>query len=280
MKRYVIGLIVFTLQTISAYTPEKPIVVIVPSYNNIDWYERNLSSVFEQNYTNWELHYCCDASSDGTGQAVTEYIRAQGQEHRCTVHINTERRGALYNVNKIVRQLPDHVICVNLDGDDWFAHPNALKIINEAYADPHVWMTYGQYIHYPSKRPGTCRAFPDHIVAQHAYRGYAPHSGILSHPRTYYAWLFKQIDVKDFLADDGTFFTAACDLAQMLPMIEMAHTHCKFIPDVLYEYNQANQINVFRTRVNVQGNNAQTLHYKRPKYQPLNRPPYLEREEA
>ena len=45
---------------------ERSIVVIIPSYNNVRWVEKNLMSVFEQKYENFRVIYIDDCSTDGT----------------------------------------------------------------------------------------------------------------------------------------------------------------------------------------------------------------------
>ncbi|MDZ4124562.1 MAG: hypothetical protein U1E02_10350, partial [Hydrogenophaga sp.] len=40
----------------------------------------------------------------------------------------------------------------------------------------------------------------------------------------------------------GEFFPAAADVAIMIPMVEMARYHFKFIPEILYVYNESNEL--------------------------------------
>src|SRR3989304_2120498 len=56
---------------------EKHFVVIVPSYNNKDWYQKNLDSIFMQKYTNYHVVYIDDVSTDGTGDLVEKYVQAE-----------------------------------------------------------------------------------------------------------------------------------------------------------------------------------------------------------
>ena len=53
---------------------EKPIVVVIPSYNNERWVENNLTSVFKQNYQNYRVIYVDDCSTDNTYKHVMELI--------------------------------------------------------------------------------------------------------------------------------------------------------------------------------------------------------------
>src|SRR5438105_4834711 len=76
---------------------KKLIVVVVPSYNNAEWYQNNLSSIFMQEYDNYRVIYLDDASEDGTADLVEEYIKTAGHADRVTLIRNTEHKGHLYN---------------------------------------------------------------------------------------------------------------------------------------------------------------------------------------
>ena len=54
------------------------ICVYIPSYNNGKnrLYLRNLDSVFQQEYQNYHVVYVNDASTDGTGEYVKQYMKA------------------------------------------------------------------------------------------------------------------------------------------------------------------------------------------------------------
>ena len=99
-------------------------------------------------------------------------------------------------------------------------------------------MTYGQYRTYPEGKLGCCKQLPSKIIAENAFRD---HAWVTSHFRTFYAWLFQAIDIRDF-QHRGKFITASTDLAMMFPMLEMAGPHCKFISEVTYTYNKANPL--------------------------------------
>jgi hypothetical protein len=62
--------------------------------------------------------------------------------------------------------------------------------------------------------------------------------------RTWKAWLWNKIEDGDLKDSDGNYYSVAGDLSFMWPMIEMAGLdHFKFIPDILYVYNESNPIN-------------------------------------
>lgn len=220
-------------------------VFIIPSYNNIKWYKNNLHSIFEQEktYTNWRVIYIDDCSKDGTGSAVLNYVKECGFEHKVTVQHNEINRGALANIYYAVHSCQDDEIVVLVDGDDWLNQRcPVLKILNDAYQDENVWMTYGQYTEYPSKVLGLCAKLPWEVIEWNAHRKYR---WVTSHLRTFYAGLFKRINKEDLLYEDD-FYPMTWDLAIMFPMLEMAGHHIKFITDILYIYNLDNPLNDWR----------------------------------
>ncbi|TET05920.1 glycosyltransferase family 2 protein [Candidatus Dependentiae bacterium] len=221
---------------------EKSFVIVIPSYNNSEWYERNLHSVFMQQYSNYRVIYIDDYSSDKTYEFVKSYIEQHDQINRVTLIRNSTRRGAMANHFKAGHMCEDYEIIVDLDGDDWFKDEYVLQKLNKVYADPNVWMTYGQFEKYPGGRQGFCREFPTIIHEKNLYREY---EWISSHLRSFYAWLFKRIRLKDCLYR-GMWLPVNCDKVIMFSLLEMARDHSKFIPDVLYVYNCATPLNDYK----------------------------------
>lgn len=231
----------------------KRFAIVITSYNNADWYKANLDSVFDQKYTNYRVIYVDDASDDGTAELVEKYIAERGQQHRCTLIKNKNRVRALANIYNAVHMCDDDEIVFNFDGDDWLAHNQVFAMINELYQDPQVWITYGQFKNWPTEQMGYCKPLPDEVVQKQLYRQkwWAP--GQL---RTFYAWLFKKIHLKDLLFEgpyfQGQFFPANADLAIYYPMMEMAGHRYKFISEVIYIRNVQTPLNDFKANKDVQ----------------------------
>jgi glycosyltransferase involved in cell wall biosynthesis len=234
-------MLLFLLQTACAQIAQKSMVIIIPSYNNIAWYEGNLNSACFQEYDNYRIIYIDDASTDGTGDAVQAYIEQHQLADRVTFIRNTTNKGALANIYYAVLSCNNTDIIVLLDGDDRLMHNRVLQIVNEAYADE-VWLTYGQFQGDPDGVMGCCAPMPAHVIASNSFRR---HAWVTSHLRTFYAKLFKNIKAEDMIADNE-FMRVAWDLAFMIPMLEMAGERIRFIPDVLYLYNKRNPISDFR----------------------------------
>lgn len=240
---------------------QKPIVVIIPSYNNIKWYRQNLDSVLAQDYSNYSVVYIDDKSSDGTGAAVKEYIKEHDVEHNITLICNAQNKGAMANIYAAVHAQHDDAIIITLDGDDWLYDKNVFQTINNAYADKNVWMTYGNYTHYPEQRASSCCApIPQQIIDLHAYRRYP---WCASHLRTFYAWLFKKIKKED-LCDSSGFYRVTWDQAFMLPMLEMCAGRWRYITDILYVYNVQNPLNDFKVHLREQLLAERAIRAKQP----------------
>lgn len=248
---------------------EKPIVVIIPSYNNSQWYEKNLKSVFMQKYDNYRVVYIDDCSSDSTGKLVEQYINAHDCKKRTTLIRNTSQRGALANLYDAIHACADHEIIATLDGDDWFANDHVLATINKEYNDK-VFLTFGQFQHYSddpflNNKLGFCKPYPDQIVGQNLYRKFP---WVASHLRTFYAGLFKQIKKEDLMYK-GHFFPVTWDMAMMFPMLEMAAGRCKCLDDVSYIYNSVTPSNDFKLRFELMQECEKVIR-ARPAYEPLN----------
>jgi glycosyltransferase involved in cell wall biosynthesis len=256
---------------------EKLIAVVVPSYNNAEWYENNLSSIFMQDYENYYVIYIDDCSTDGTYELVCAYIEQHNQAHRCVLIKNGERQGHLFNHIQAISMLENHAIVVHIDGDDWlrldeYKRTDIFTLLNTIYEDPNVWLTYGSYYRYPFGNVGVCRPFSSAVVQNNDYRDF---EWVSSHLRTFYAWLFKQIDPLDFLytgdneAYRGALWPAAADLSFMFPMLEMAAGKFFYIEDVIYAYNRANPINLCTgDRLPVQQECARLIRVL-PRYAPV-----------
>ncbi len=216
---------------------QKPLVVFTSSRNNKDFYKKSLDSVFGQRYDNWRMIYINDDSTDGTGELVKSYIQEHGYQDRVLLVDNKTRRGHLPNQYSLIHSCAKQEIIVIVDGDDWLPHNNVFNYINRTYQDPNVWMTYGQFWYFKRNVRGLCQKIPQEYVMMNKIRDYP--GWVLSHLRTFYAGLFQAINIEDLLYE-GKFYPMFADGAVMYPMFEMAAERAKFIPDILYVYNDDN----------------------------------------
>jgi glycosyltransferase involved in cell wall biosynthesis len=246
-------------------TEQKAFVIVVPSYNNAKWYDKNLASIEEQEYDNYRVIYIDDNSNDGMSEKVQAWIERSPIKEKIEYIRNPVNRGAMYNHYVAIHDCKDAEIIVHLDGDDWLSHPHVLKRLNEIYANPDVWVTYGSHIEYPTyKRGETARAIPGKIKEKGIYRS---HRFCASHLRSGYAGLFKRIKLQD-LYYDGKLYDAAPDMALMFPVLEMAASHAHFVKEIFYVYNRSNPLN--EDKVKFARSQAIDHHIRaRNKYEPV-----------
>lgn len=253
-------------------------VIIIPSYNNADCYQKNLDSVFNQKDKNvdWRAIYIDDVSSDGTGDLVEEYIKIHGFEHKFTVIRNKKRSLAMANLYRAIWSCNDNEIIITLDGDDWFSHNYVLNRLNEIYQDTNIWLTYGSFeecpkssqhiIQYWQTLGGTLgnRPISPEVIEKNNFRSFIGCTGQL---RTFYAWLFKQIKLEDLMYQSN-FLPMTYDIGIMIPMHEMAAGKFEYILETLYIHNIDTPLNDHKVDAKLQSNLEIMLRNK-PKYQPL-----------
>ncbi len=273
-KRYFLFILIVLMPFLYAKKgadQRRSFVIVTASYNNEEWASKYLESVFFQDYKNFRVIYYDDGSTDKTLKIVTEFVRRHHVNGKISIIHNANRVGPHENYYKMIHSCKDSEIIVIVDGDDWLAHDKVLSRLATVYNNPSVWLTYGQFETYPSGKRGFARQIPQKVIEQNNIRSYP---WVTTHLRTFYAWLYKLIRQEDLIFD-GKFIRRCGDVAIMLPMVEMAGFHSKFISDILLIYNRANENNYGKPLgdafASIDERNAiqNELRINRPKYQPL-----------
>lgn len=257
---------VYVLLPTQLFSGNKSFVIVITSFNNARWYKQNIMSALTQKYDKFRILYYDDNSPDGTGTLVEQFIRHVDVHKRVQLIKNTKWMSQMYNHWHAVQQCNDDEIVVHLDGDDMLAHNNVLSFLDHIYSSEDVWLTYGQCLMTPMNRIGPSRPIPAGAIQHNSFR---KHTWMYGHLRTFYAWLFKHICVED-LKINGSFEKTqrSPDVLFMLPMLEMAGKHVRFIPKVLYIWNQKNPLS--QHKINLK-QVLELIKYvkKLPPYQPL-----------
>jgi len=222
-------------------------VIVIPSYQNREWCEKNLLSVLTQNYYNFRIIYTDDCSMDGTAEEVERVLSEHDKNNKVTLIKNKERLYSVLNIYNMIHSCDDDEIIIILDGDDWLYNENVLNRLNEEYQKD-IWMTYGQFISFHDQEIGCSCSIPKNIIDNNLFRRYKWCS---SHLRSNYAWLYKKIRKED-LMHNRQWLQMTGDLAATFPMLEMAGSRQSFISDVLYVYNYLTPLNDAKVNRNLQ----------------------------
>jgi len=202
----------------------RPFTIVIVGLNNGASVEKTLNSVFSQNYENYRVVYIDDASDNGSFEVARDLVYASDRLTQVALVHNEERLGILANISRAVRTCRNDEVVVVLQGEDWLAHEWVLQRLNAYYADPDLWVAYGQAMDFP-----TYQLSPSHDFKDQKFRAQQP---VGTHLKTFYAGLFEKIRESDFVYG-GSYLPACSDLAYMIPMLEMAKDHFHFIPEVL-----------------------------------------------
>ncbi len=173
---------------------------------------------------------------------------------------------------------PYTVVCL-IDGDDYLLS-HAIQTVAEAYANPHIAMTYGNVLidfrpyqdtqqNYFSDKGYVNTEYPISVWKNLSFR----ENGFRCfHLRTFRRWLWDYIEPKDFLRTDGNYFRASGDSAYIFPMLELLADpkHVGFIENPIYVY-RLYEGNVHNQDKKSQSEDLDHLRFKMKKYPPLDR---------
>ena len=210
-------------------------VILTTTYNCENFVEKSLVSIMTQRFGDFKCYITDDLSTDNTVEIIKKTISGDDR------FVLIENKTKMYqpgNYNQVIRGLniPDNEICVEIDGDDWLPNSNVLSFIDDVYKDENVWMTSGSF-KYHDGRPGFANSPKN-------FTNIRKQTFTLSHMRTWKSWLWKKIKEEDLKDDGGNYWSVAGDLSFMFPMLEMSgEKHFRYIPDVLYIYNESNPLN-------------------------------------
>lgn len=217
--------------------------IFTPFYNVENWISNNIKSTKYQSYTNFNHILIDDLSTDNSYKIAVENI---ADNNKYKIIKNETKKYALQNFYEQIKNenLDDEDIIVILDGDDWLASKDALKILNQHYNKTNCLMTYGSYIEYPSNNKGYfSKKIPQDIIKNNAFR---EAEWMTSHLRSFKYKVWKNIKEEDLKDSNNNFYKMTCDLAMMFPMLEMCGERSSYVKEILYVYNMSNPLNDYK----------------------------------
>ncbi len=235
--------------------PFNRLVVVTPVYNAEQYIRKCIASVAQQDYPNYHMVIIDDCSTDNTYKIAHETIEALHENVRknFTLKRNDENQGAVYNQVTAIRDHTGDDIVMLLDGDDWLINdPTLFHKYNNIYNDG-AEFTYGSCWSVVDSIPLIAQEYPPEVLAAKSYRNYKfnwnmPYTHLRtfrsflmhSHLHVHGNWAFKDPDTKEWLRAGG-------DTAVFYTMIEAADPDkVVCIPDIVYNYNDANPLNDYK----------------------------------
>jgi glycosyltransferase involved in cell wall biosynthesis len=181
-----------------------PFVILVVGRNHGATIEKTLTSLFSQKYENFRIHYVDDGSDDGSLELARALLYDMKYLIPTTLTHNEKSLGAPACLFAAVQECLDEEIIVIVEPHDWLSHEWVLEKLNQYYANPDLWLTYGQ-----------CRKYPTFELKDPMNPFPLP---------TFYASLFKKLQKKDCTS-------------YMPSLLDMAKDHVQHLSDILYIAN-------------------------------------------
>lgn len=217
-------------------TENKTFVIMIFADENNVFCEKNLHSIFSQKYPYFRVVYI------DSGKGVSNYTKAQnviaelGYKDKVTFIRSVDEDKFFNTFYEVIHSCKDEEVIIHLEGTDWLANDDVLERLNKAYKDPDVWLTYGDYMDYPSLKkqelePTINRTLRDFRATKTPW--------MLSHLKTYYAGLLKQLTPSAEGLKEKAISTE--DKMLMLSLLKIGKWHVRFIPEVLSVHQENNK---------------------------------------
>ena len=199
--------------------------VVIPSYNNEKWVEANVASILQQTYTNYDVLYINDASTDSTPSIINKIVKDYKLDNWTLLNWEKNKQRG-YNVNPNEDHIINFIdnkedIILFVDGDDWLYDKNVFERLNKYYNTTDCWMTYGGMYCYPKGN----LAFPQNSLYSeevHKQKAYRKDIWRASHLRSFRWFLYNKIKKEDLIwSKTGEYYYNAEDLAVSFFCMEM-----------------------------------------------------------
>jgi glycosyltransferase involved in cell wall biosynthesis len=241
------------------------ISIVTPVYNAEKYIARCIESVAQQDYNDYMMYIIDDCSTDNTVEVIKQTINALPIDiaDKFQLITNTKNKGAVCNqITTIEGNCLKNDIIMLIDGDDWLVNnPNIFHMYNNLYQDG-AEFTYGSCWSLVDNIPLIAQEYPPEVKASKTYRDYKFNWNMpYTHLRTF-KWelmdgFIHQYGRDSFKDEEGNWLKAGGDTAVFYAMIEQANPdNIICIPDIVYNYNDANPINDYKVNSDEQTKTA------------------------
>ena len=223
------------------------LVIFTGIYNGRKYIERCIESIKKQKFGNFRCFIVDDCSLDDT---VRLALKAIDGDQRFSVIVNSEKKYGLQNIYNTIHRFDviESDIVVQVDGDDYLPDNLVFNRVIDEYNKNDVWLTYGSFQQFSdgSLVDGWAQKVDYNIVREEIdYWN-------VTHLKTFLVKLFRRIKRQDLLDFNNEFYKYSGDIAFMLPMVEMAGEHAKYLSEINYIYNNLNALNEYNVNSEAQ----------------------------
>ena len=165
---------------------QEPLVTVITVFLNAERFiEEAISSVFAQDYRNWELVLVDDGSTDGSTEIALRYARRYSSRVRYMEHTGHKNRGISASQNLAVSAAKGEFIAF-LDSDDVWLREKLEQQVAVLLSQPEAMMVYGKTQYWYSWNTNALDEKPDLILEP----GVEPNS--LLRPPTLFVRLLRE----------------------------------------------------------------------------------------
>ena len=226
--------------------------IISCSRNNSKWLLKNIESVQNQTFKDYEHILIDDASDDNS----VEILKSISNKSKMKVYVRKNRSYALKNHILGLKKASGDII-IHLDGDDWFYDNNVLDYVNSVYEKNNCLATYGSWVDVANPNIINSYKHPTH-KALDVRRG---PQWYFTHLRTFKRELCAAINGMDLFDDDGMTNDIGADSALLTSIYEYAMLtgNVQFIDKPLVWYNSKTGDNDSTVNLNKQINTSNSV---------------------
>lgn len=242
-------------------------IIISAVYNMADELKANIEILKQQDYTNFEVYFGDDLSTDNSCEVIEENIKDDKRFHLIKHQNKLFSMGNICTCIKAANPEDEDVI-VLVDGDDKLSSVDVLSYLKEVYTKQQCLMTYGSY-QSDGVKDKNCKPYPKIAAYFNLFRFCKWRA---SHLKTFKYKLWNKIDrtdltitrkcyektiknalhrgqlitwsnlrkvqYEDIVTSTYEYVRRCDDKTFTLPMLEMAGSRSYHISRVLYDYNR------------------------------------------
>jgi len=243
--------------------------LILPAWNQERWIANGIESVMRQTYSDWQIDFIDDLSTDRTLEIARRYKSDLGNKLKITV--NQRHKEAVENIATCIHNSDwgaGTVIGI-LDGDDWFCNDHAFEITMGWHKEYDVVFSPSE-VHEKNRVPRSENIVRGMPVGKRLPRNRRKERWNLAQFRTFKKYLFMAIEEADLRNGQGEYFLYPYDTAIMYPIIELAGWgRIGFGDEILYVNNRAAERHCNQLNKKEMMHNKRIIRSRTPSYQVL-----------